>query len=365
MSDAELVPGGDEDNMMEAVERLAEVLNREDFASVGEDGTDSETAELIGKIENQINRLMTADDEGYEQEDEKVGTSTKSRRRKKRGAHKKTSELPYYPTPYELWRKSHEVVDTPKKAPVLTETQWKEVVDRLNDSSKVRYVANMRAQHRLIAEELSSLSFQPKINEHSREIAHVAPLHERLTHILKLRHERLEKHRQKQMEREVSKLTGSPAINKNSNWTPRVRNVYTSRKHPDKDEGELTFSPQINARSRRLWKKAKARQQEQGGLSAAEIGKLRIDPNEGREEETFRPEINYRSRALAHRLGDGPAHERLYSMAKQKMYSAAREDVERVKTHWRRKSVEMKRAVRLRSPPRRGRVVEPRCLRRR
>ena len=370
----------DDGGMMEAVGRLAEALKREDVAGLS-DGSgsvdDAETAALIDKIESQITRLMgdpgsvfEEDEEGDEETPQGSRSSNANSRRRGGGAgSKKRAHLAYYPTPYELWRKSHEVVQVTKAKKTLTESQWKEVVERLNDSSKARYVANMRAEHRLIAEELSSLPFSPRINARSREIAQVAPLHERLTHILKMRHEKLEKHRQKQMDREIASLTGTPQINKTTMWTPRVRNVYTNREHPDKDEGELTFHPQISAKSRRLVRQAKRREREareesfgDGGLdeqhiSRAGIGKLKISPKMGREEETFHPQINYRSRALAHRQGDGPAHERLYSMAKQKMYTAAREDVRNVAKHWRRGSVEAKRAVRLRSPPRRSRHV--------
>jgi hypothetical protein len=40
------------------------------------------------------------------------------------------TELPAYPTPYEMWKKKHEVVEEPRAPVVLGEPEWDDLVER-------------------------------------------------------------------------------------------------------------------------------------------------------------------------------------------------------------------------------------------
>ena len=87
--------------------------------------------------------------------------STASSRRNRREA--PTTQLPPYPTPYELWRQAHVAEDLSHEPPVLSKKEWGTLVKRLNASSRKQKVSLMRKQHEVIANELKGLTFQPKM----------------------------------------------------------------------------------------------------------------------------------------------------------------------------------------------------------
>ena len=61
--------------------------------------------------------------------------------------------------------------DSRKADPRLTEGEWDELVEHLNDSGRERHQARMREQNKQISVELAGLRFKPKINKKSREMA--------------------------------------------------------------------------------------------------------------------------------------------------------------------------------------------------
>ena len=73
------------------------------------------------------------------------------------------TQLPPYPTPYELWRQAHVAEDMSHEPAVLSKKEWGTLVERLNASSKQQKVSLMRKQHEVIANELRGLTFQPKM----------------------------------------------------------------------------------------------------------------------------------------------------------------------------------------------------------
>ena len=73
------------------------------------------------------------------------------------------TQLPPYPTPYELWRQAHVAEDMSHEPPVLSKKEWGTLVERLNASSRQQKVSLMRKQHEVIANELKGLTFQPKM----------------------------------------------------------------------------------------------------------------------------------------------------------------------------------------------------------
>ena len=323
----------DDTEMELAVEKLAAVLQQQ-----GEGGAieSDSTQEIITKISEQIARMMESpqaseagrgafDDGPYTPTQRHANADGSNGGGTGGGAHGIATELPQYPTPYELWRKAHEVPDDNKKPPVaLTENEWGELVERLHDAGRKKHVSTMRRQNEIIKEQLASLNFQPYINPESREMAQVAPLHERMTHILKLRHEKLEKARAKLLEKEVAEVTASPHINKSTLWKPRVNRRYTTPdKYDDREDRELTFHPQINANSDRLYRRMKARTRRETGKEyhpASPPRRLKVtgtNKDAGHEQETFSPQINHRSRALRRDKGSANCFERLYAQARE------------------------------------------------
>ena len=333
---------GDDTEMELAVEKLAAVLQQQ-----GEGGAieSDSTQEIITKISEQIAKMMESpqpseaggppgrpyDDPftpggvgggGGVRGGGRGGGAAGGGGGGRGGA---ATELPQYPTPYELWRRAHEVPDDDKKPPIaLTENEWGELVERLHDAGRKKHVSTMRRQNEIIKEQLSSLNFQPYINPESREMAQVAPLHERMTHILKLRHEKLEKARAKLLEKEVAEVTASPQINKTTMWKPRVNRRYTTPdKYDDREDRELTFHPQINANSDRLYRRMKARTRRETGKEyhpASPPRRLKVtgtNKDAGHEQETFSPQINHRSRALRRDKGGSNCFERLYAQARE------------------------------------------------
>ena len=78
---------------------------------------------------------------------------------------KSRTELPHYPTPYELWKKSHETVqETPKeRVAKLSKAERaelaKRVTDRLLRRQREEHFSMMKKQHKKLADELRGLAF--------------------------------------------------------------------------------------------------------------------------------------------------------------------------------------------------------------
>ena len=58
-------------------------------------------------------------------------------------------ELPARPTNYEVWARSHEVIEEKKEPLVLNEDDWSELVGRLHASAKTKQMLLMKQQHKL------------------------------------------------------------------------------------------------------------------------------------------------------------------------------------------------------------------------
>jgi hypothetical protein len=185
--------------------------------------------------------------------------------RSNRASHPHT-ELAAKPTPYELWRAAHETGDVVKEETRLTEGEWDELVDHLNDSGRERHQARMREQNKQIAGELAGLSFKPRINKKSREMAaHNNKLPDRLEHVMHIRQEKINREKSRQAQEIISQVTAKPYINKKSRAMVRSENdllaygemrqrkaQYRRQYHQDLQDRELTFRPQLSRRSMQL-----------------------------------------------------------------------------------------------------------------
>ena len=105
-------------------------------------------------------------DEGYG-DDGGASASASASRRGGLG----TTQMPKGPTPADLWRAAHEVPRQPKEKVVLSDEAWRDLVGRLNDSSKKKETFLLKAQHKQLADQLAGLTFTPAISQRSRELA--------------------------------------------------------------------------------------------------------------------------------------------------------------------------------------------------
>jgi hypothetical protein len=271
------------------------------------------------------------------------------------------------PRPVDLWKAAHEVPRVTASRPKLTEKEWDDLVDRLNEKARDKQKEIMRAQHRRIAEELAGLTFTPKICKKSREYASSSqPLPDRVDTLMRLKKQKIERVRYEQTQEELKSATFKPEINSNSRATLRARskiknlNEYLAEKKyrakrrlqiiREIEEREHTGAPQINANSLRIAEKAemerKRRMQlhKEGLLAAEDVDPRRkpkitqrrntegrlvltVDGREvtkedqtrlpGHEEDTFKPQINPRSRTVRREGGD--VFSRLYSDAQRQI----------------------------------------------
>jgi hypothetical protein len=60
------------------------------------------------------------------------------------------------PTPADLWRATHEVPRAPKEKTVRSDEAWRDLVGRLNESSKKRETVLLKAQHKQLADQLAA-----------------------------------------------------------------------------------------------------------------------------------------------------------------------------------------------------------------
>lgn len=321
-----------------AIERLAQALKQEA-------APDPQTAQVVQQIEQQISEMMREqqyeDEEDLDseysgpllEEDEEIdGTIVVQPM--------PHTELPHYPTPWELWKKAHGNTEKPPQAPILTEKEWSRLVKSLNDSSKERQLSLMRKQHKHIAKELAGLNFKPRINPLSREMAaENLRIYEgdRLRHVVDTRAEKLHKARIQLQQEEISKCTFQPNLTKKARKVSRNvedlmmygeikrhRMLQRRQYHQDLEDRELTFKPHINQKSLRIVQRMKSRPT--GGRRG--ITNTNEDPGHG--EDTFSPKINRRSRGLKQK---GKVFDRLYNSAQVQNQRRLSNQEDYIKTH--------------------------------
>jgi len=330
----------DREDMAEAIERLAAVLKHSSEP-------DMETSRQVRDIQDQITQMLEEDRDDFDDDEsdmtdydgaymmgndgypmpppssgerEQYGSSAIVPRR---APH---TELPHYPTPWELWKKAHESTERPRDPPVLTENEWEKLVERLNDSSKTRQISLMRKQHKHIASELAGLNFKPRINPLSRDMAaENLRLYEgdRLKHVVKSKAEKIAKARHQLQKSEMDKCTFQPNLTNKARRKERdvedlmlYGEIKKQRLHQrrqyiqDLQDRELTFKPHVNRKSERLV----AKMQREGRLrpTGGRRGYTGTNEDPGHGEDTFAPKINKRSKSVQLK---GQVYDRLYESA--------------------------------------------------
>jgi hypothetical protein len=315
-----------------AVDRLAKVIHSRGSDAMLDDSVD--TRELLADISNQVSRLLkkqnagdpivhdnaifdVSEEEGQEQFSRGHGNSTDSNGR---------------PTPYDLWsrRSSAAGKDTPgtPKTIKLTSDQWDGLVQRLNASLKQHDVQVAATQRAIIAKELADVTFTPRINERSRQLANSdVSIVERTALLEAQRSKKLNNERQRLAEKELEQATFTPKINEISRnmvsgatsrlyESPFEKREALARKATMEREAaekmEYTFSPAINRKSREMAVKGKALQ------LAYSPARSEVSPRRN-SEESFMPAINAHSRKLVASAFDTskPVFERLYEEGMQ------------------------------------------------
>lgn len=329
----------DQEDMAEAIERLAAVLKTSS-------GPDMETSRQVRDIQDQITQMLEEDRDddmddnesdymdddgaymmgydGYPMPPPEQYSQEMVAHREPRGA--PHTELPHYPTPWELWKKAHESTERPRDPPVLSETEWEKLVERLNDSSKTRQISLMRKQHKHIATELAGLNFKPRINPLSRDMAaENLRLYEgdRLKHVVKSKAEKIAKARHQLQKAEIDKCTFQPNLTKKAQRKKRdvedlmlYGEIKKQRLHQrrqyiqDLQDRELTFKPHVNRKSEKLV----AKMAREGRLrpTGGRRGYTGTNEDPGHGEDTFAPKINKRSKSVQL---NGQVYDRLYESA--------------------------------------------------
>ena len=252
--------------------------------------------------------------------------------------------------------------DSRKADPRLTEGEWDELVEHLNDSGRERHQARMREQNKQIPVELAGLRFKPKINKKSREMAaHNNKLPDRLEHVLHIRQEKINREKSRQAQEVIAQVTAKPVINKRSKKIMRSENdllaygedrtlraQYRRQYYQDIQDRELTFRPQLSSRSMAICK-----QMTKDGKDVANYRSKYKQPiysgtnqDPGHEEETFHPKINQRSKEMSKQRylkGTKGVHSRLYKSAVDETEKKQTREKEHISAHVNMNKVELNR----------------------
>eukprot|EP01029_Cantina_marsupialis_P002949 TRINITY_DN128125_c0_g3_i1.p1 TRINITY_DN128125_c0_g3~~TRINITY_DN128125_c0_g3_i1.p1 ORF type:complete len:483 (+),score=138.12 TRINITY_DN128125_c0_g3_i1:60-1508(+) len=275
------------------------------------------------------------------------------------------------PTPYQVWRQSHGPDSIPKETKKLSEGEWDNLVDRLNESGRRKKMTVLRAQHKQIADQFAELSFVPKICAKSRELAqNMEHLPDRLDNIMRLKREKQHKILQRRKQAELAPATFKPntkvpcvcgrgkglnessphelekhtdfclnfmnactTLNKKCKMQTMSNNIKRSvndllefaetknrkaiqRRHiiEEVQQRDMTFSPQISRNSKKIYERMVREGRNLKKSSRALITGTYQDI--GHEEEKFVPEINERSR-FARRGDASNVYSRLYEHGMQ------------------------------------------------
>ena len=313
--------------------KLSRIL---ETSNLGDDEDEDSVVELL----KQIGKNGT--------EEKTIGTSLRKPKSAKATAADAAAST-HRPTPYEVWqaKESGKFTFEERQAPQLSEQQWDRLVNGLHRTTKIKESAT-KEQNQGLAHELGGLSFRPKMNAASLVLAStMKSLHERLPGMINARDMDLKKKREENNERELAGCTFKPFREGAKTSEKYLKKIGRKEATPDDflryqeeklrrneqrkliideiDSKELTFKPQLNAKSLKLQEKLLT------------VGKIDIDPisrqtvitaspiikkNEERSayhpEESFHPEITSRAKTYRSNLS-GTVHDRLYTRAmKQK-----------------------------------------------
>lgn len=298
-----------------AVRRLAKFIEAEGNEGKVLDST-MDTRALLEDISAQVERLLrnenyNTEEDIFDDHERTLNSSAISGEDDEEG----------FPTPPPLRQPYHLNRSTSAKSKVkLTTNQWDNLVDRLYDSLRRHDIRVATAQQAIIAQELTDVTFTPRINQKSKQMGpRDVPLQERAAMFEARRNAKLKLERQRLEDKEFKEVTFKPKINEVSRRqasrlydNPMDRRIEAARKanleRETLEKQSHTFSPIINKKSREIARQGRALQ-----LAFSPTKTERTPTRKFTSEESFHPKINeYSKRLIASSSAKTPVFERLY-----------------------------------------------------
>jgi len=334
--------GQEDESMYKAVSSLVEMLEPSDRPAPEDN---KRTKEVIQKISSLITRMVEEEDQDGPAIDEDVPTVRMAETKRSMPNNAQT-QLPHYPTPYELWQRSH--VKPPSVTPLeyvqripRSERQARadQVTERLLRKQREEHFSMMKKQHKKLANELRGLTFAPDLkltaDQNTKYVKSYEPLYKRYNYEIERTNIKRTKMEAETRTSELSECSFKPDISRttSSRKPPRdkssvqdrcikfglERDMWAKQRRDIIERIELqsvTFEPKVNERSRRLYQKMKKE-----GRAVPLLGRTKSfrvknsNKDAGHENDTFKPMINHRSeRKKANTL----VHERLYARAQKR-----------------------------------------------
>jgi hypothetical protein len=328
--------------MYAAVNALVDMLDGHE--NTGDD--EAKQKEIIGKIMGIVHDMVDAEKPGSaagaSSSPQTASTAAVSPATSKRATPSKyKTELPHYPTPYELWQKSHEKSHTltPKeKVAALSkeerEEKAKKCTDRLLRKQREEHFTMMKKQHKKLANELRGLTFVPDLSEtekyNKKKVQNYEPLYKRYNYVTEMANIKRTKMEQQTRTAELTECSFKPDISATSKtmspaagskvWDRCIKfglekDMWAKQRKEiiNRIEAQsLTFSPTISAKTAQICERLRANGKY---VKPADRKKTIKHPNAGHEEDKFVPEIGERSKKI---VRGEKAYERLYRIAKEK-----------------------------------------------
>ena len=332
--------------MYGTLQTLVDMLESSD-ADGGASG--GETEETIDKIMSLVNKMVDEDESGDvsgmpEPPARSTPGSGRKSDRKKSPKKSPRTELPHYPTPYELWKKSHETVhvETPKeRVAKLSKAERaelaKKVTDRLLRRQREEHFSMMKKQHKKLADELRGLTFVPNLSRtekmNKKLVQSYEPLYKRYNYVTEMSNIKRTKMEQETRTAELAECSFEPDRSMTrGKVTPRTdmgstvydrcmkfgeeKELWSQQRREiiKRIESEaLTFSPKISDKTTQIIEEKKMN----GSYvpphkrpTSARKKNMKL----GHENDTFSPAINHRSERKTFKTS---VYDRLYAKAKK------------------------------------------------
>lgn len=226
--------GDNDGDVYNAVNKLVEILEAHDH----EQEDEQHTKEVVNKISDLITKMvdeeqdaseapLRADDVVLRPPPAPVMGSASTNRAKSR-YEEPVTELPHYPTPYELWKRSHEVAPVPVKKE-LSNAERKRITEdvtrRLLNHQRKEHFSMMKTQHKKLAAELRGLTFAPNLGQtkkiNNKLVHNWMPLYKRYSKVIETANIRRTKMEQQCRTNEMVDCTFEPDISSSARFMKR------------------------------------------------------------------------------------------------------------------------------------------------
>lgn len=285
------------------------------------------------------------------------GSARSGSGRRRRQRRSPQTELPHYPTPYELWQKSHQEthVETVKeKVAKLSKAEKiqlaRDVTDRLLRKQREEHFAMMKKQHKKLANELRGLTFVPNLSRtekmNQKLVQSYEPLYKRYNYVTEIANIKRTKMEQQRRTADLIECSFKPDIRQSmERVSPKSKEGgFSGKKVEDRciqygeekqmwaqqrreiikriETQSLTFSPSISSKSSMIVEEKKLKSEyfppgSEGRVHGDLMRKHNLlKKREAASKGQFSPKINHRSEKKAFRK---PVYERLYAMAKKQV----------------------------------------------